>query len=168
MKKTLIYFFIFIIISFSRFIPHSPNFNIILALSFYVPAILGQRYILIILISYIFSDIVIGIHETIYWTWSSILIINLLALKLKETFSYRIIGSIVSAVIFFVITNFGFWTTGAYGLTLEGLITSYFMGIPFFANSLMSTIFFAFIFENIIKIKFINKYLKKNVNQRAD
>lgn len=167
MKKNLIYLFVFIIISFSRFIPHSPNFNIVLALSFYVPAILGQRYILVLLLSYIFTDIIIGLHDTIYWTWSSVLIINFLAIKLKNTFSYRVIGSILGAIIFFVVTNFGFWTTGAYGLTAEGLVTSYLMAIPFFSNSLVSTIFYACIFEGLIKINFINKYLKINFNQRS-
>ncbi len=36
---------IFIALASSRFIPHPPNFTSLIALSFYVPALLGPRYI---------------------------------------------------------------------------------------------------------------------------
>ena len=35
------------------------------------------------------------------------------------------------AIIFFIITNFGVWTTGMYGLTISGLKASYILAIPF-------------------------------------
>jgi len=36
---------ILLVLSASRFIPHPPNFTSLLALSFYIPAILGVRFI---------------------------------------------------------------------------------------------------------------------------
>ena len=36
---------IFLALAASRFIPHPPNFTSLLALSFYVPALLGIRYL---------------------------------------------------------------------------------------------------------------------------
>ena len=36
---------IFLLIAVSRFVPHPPNFTSLIALSFYVPAILGKKYI---------------------------------------------------------------------------------------------------------------------------
>ena len=43
---------IFAILSFSRFIPHPPNFTSLIALSFYVPAIFGTRYISIVILNF--------------------------------------------------------------------------------------------------------------------
>ena len=40
---------IFFALAASRFIPHPPNFTSLIALSFYVPAILGVRFIPVLL-----------------------------------------------------------------------------------------------------------------------
>ena len=63
----------------SRFIPHPPNFTSLLAISFYIPAFFGTRYISLVVISLIFTDIIIGLHSTIVFTWGSIAIIGLLS-----------------------------------------------------------------------------------------
>ena len=47
---------IFIALAVSRFIPHPPNFTSLLALSFYVPALFGIRYLPALLISFIITD----------------------------------------------------------------------------------------------------------------
>ena len=44
---------IFLALAASRFVPHPPNFTSLLALSFYVPAILGIRYLPALLISFV-------------------------------------------------------------------------------------------------------------------
>ena len=54
---------IFVVLAASRFIPHPPNFTSLLALSFYVPAILGIRYLPVLIVSFIITDLVIGFHE---------------------------------------------------------------------------------------------------------
>ena len=46
---------IFIALAASRFIPHPPNFTSLIALSFYVPAILGIRYLPALLISFVLT-----------------------------------------------------------------------------------------------------------------
>ena len=43
---------IFLVLAASRFIPHPPNFTSLLALSFYVPAILGIRFLPALVISF--------------------------------------------------------------------------------------------------------------------
>ena len=75
---------IFLLLCVSRFIPHPPNFTSLIALSIYVPIVLGQRYILILLLSFIFTDILIGFHSTVFFTWGSILIISLSSLIFNE------------------------------------------------------------------------------------
>ena len=48
---------ILIALSASRFIPHPPNFTSLIALSFYVPAFLGTRYLPALVISFLITDI---------------------------------------------------------------------------------------------------------------
>ena len=50
---------IFLALAASRFIPHPPNFTSLLALSFYVPALLGVRFIPSLVIGFIFTDIIV-------------------------------------------------------------------------------------------------------------
>ena len=61
-KNFLISIGIFLSLAASRFIPHPPNFTSLLALSFYVPAIFGIRYLPVLLISFAITDIIIGYH----------------------------------------------------------------------------------------------------------
>ena len=141
---------IFIALAASRFIPHPPNFTSLLALSFYVPAILGRRYIPAIIISFVLTDLIIGLHGTTFFTWGSVLIIGLISnYFIMNTFS-RLSGALIGALIFFVVTNFGIWTNGFYGYDFKGLISCYTLAIPFFAYSLISTIIFSSIIETIL------------------
>ena len=52
----------------SRFIPHPPNFTSLIALSFYIPALLGLRFLPALLLSFGLTDIIIGFHGTILFT----------------------------------------------------------------------------------------------------
>mgnify|MGYP007000161115 len=73
----------------------------------------------------------------------------------------RVFGVLISAIIFFVITNFGVWLLGSYGYTFSGLITCYVLAIPFFTNTAISTIIYAFIIEIILSI--FRRSLNKNI-----
>ncbi len=56
---------------------------------------------------------------------------------------------------FYLITNFGVWSLGSYGYTLDGFILCYTLAIPFFAYSMVSTFIFSGIIEGIIKLNLI-------------
>ena len=75
----------------------------------------------------------------------------------------RVSGSLLGACIFFLITNFGVWSMGSYGYTIEGFILCYTLALPFFAYSLISTFIFAGIIEGIIKFKFLK--IKNSIKQ---
>jgi hypothetical protein len=149
---------IFITLAATRFIPHPPNFTSLMALSFYVPAFLGIRYLPIVLISFAITDLIIGFHSVTLFTWGSVALIGLISRNFVKNISSRILGSLLGACIFFVITNFGIWSLGYYGYNLNGLLTCYTLAVPFFAYSLISTLFFSSIFEGtykFYKLKFI-------------
>ena len=148
---------IFITLSASRFIPHPPNFTSLLALSFYVPVFLGLRFLPVLIISFAITDLIIGYHSGTHWTWGSVLVIGLMSQYFSKNINFRLVGALFGAFIFFLITNFGVWTSGMYGFTISGLINCYFLAIPFFAFSLISTILFSLIIETgykLFKIKF--------------
>ncbi len=138
---------ILIALSASRLIPHPPNFTSLIAISFYVPAILGQRYIIALLISFLITDLLIGMHDLIFFTWGSVIVIGLISKYFIKNIYKRLIGVLSGALIFFILTNFGVWTTGFYGFTINGLISSYLLAIPFFTNTILSTVLFSILIE---------------------
>ena len=146
-------FGIFLALGASRFIPHPPNFTSLIALSFYVPVILGPRYIPALLLGFFITDIIIGFHSLTFFTWGSVLIIGLISNYFKSSLIKRISGSLIGALIFFVITNFGVWILGSYGYTLSGLVNCYILAIPFFTYSIISTLLFSSIIEMVCKLK---------------
>lgn len=76
---------------------------------------------------------------------------------------YRVLGSLLGAVIFFVLTNFGVWVTGFYGYTFTGLISCYLLAVPFFAYSLISTLTFSSLIEIVYKLKQKSNLIFKKV-----
>ena len=138
---------IFFSLAISRFVPHPPNFTSLIALSFYTPALLGVRFMPIVLASFALTDIFFGFHNTLLFTWGSVVLIGFLAQYLSSSFLRRIIGASISAIVFFVITNFGVWVSGLYSSDLNGLFTTYLLAIPFFTNTVISTLLFSLIIE---------------------
>jgi len=153
MKYLSISLGIFIALAASRFIPHPPNFTSLLALSFYVPALLGMRYLPALLISFIITDFFIGFHSSSLFTWGSIIFIGLLSQYFIKTLTLRISGSLIGACLFYLITNFGVWSLGSYGYSFEGLILCYTLAIPFFGYTIISTFIFSSVIEAIYKYK---------------
>jgi len=160
MNYLKIFIGIFIALSASRFIPHPWNFTSLLALSFYVPAILGLRYIVLVIIAFAITDFFIGYHGLTFWTWGSVFIIGFLPLYFKNSIKLRIPGALTGAVIFFLVTNFGVWVTGLYGYTVEGLVACYTLAIPFFTSTLLSTFLFSLLIEGVYKL-----YNTKSANE---
>ena len=153
---------IFLALAASRFIPHPPNFTSLLALSFYIPTLLGARYLPSLVLSFIVTDLIIGFHGVTLFTWGSIILIGLGSRFFTSTILSRVFGSLLGASLFFVITNFGVWTLGSYSYTFEGLLLCYTLAIPFFTYSLISTFIFSGIIEGICKFKKINLLIKIN------
>ena len=154
---------IFLAFSASRFIPLPHNFTSLLALSFYVPALMGRKFLPTLIFSFVITDFFIGFHGTILFTWGSVLFIGLISKYFTSSILTRIFGSLIGACIFFIITNFGVWSLGSYGYTFEGLLLCYTLAIPFFTYSVISTFIFASVIETIYKIKFVKTCIKRGI-----
>ena len=154
MKKNLVISVgIFLSLAASRFIPHPPNFTSLIALSFYVPVILGIRYLPALLISFVITDLIIGYHSGTHWTWGSVLLIGLSSQFFIKNIAFRLSGALLGALIFFLITTFGVWSSGMYGYTAAGLVNCFVLAIPFFSHTVISTLIFSVIIEVVYKIK---------------
>ncbi|MDD5005646.1 MAG: hypothetical protein PHS93_03985 [Candidatus Omnitrophica bacterium] len=129
-----------------RFIPHTANFTPILAIALFGGAYLDKKYaILLPLALMMLTDIFLGVHNTVLFTWGSIILISGLGMFLRERKSAAnvTLSALSSAVLFFIITNFGVWIMGWYPRTLNGLISCYTLAIPFFRTSIISTLVFS-------------------------
>lgn len=135
----------------ARVVPHPANFAPIAAIAIFGGAKLPRKLAFTLpLVIMIVSDVMLGLHDTIMYTWGSFLLIALLSnvfLRNREN-AFTVVGSgIIASVLFFIITNFGVWVQGSlYPSTVEGLIQSYVMAIPFFRNTLAGDIVYTSIF----------------------
>jgi hypothetical protein len=152
---------IFLTLAASRFIPHPPNFTSLLALSFYIPALFGVRYLPTLLVSFILTDLFIGFHGVTLFTWGSIVVIGFMSKFFTSNIINRILGALMGACLFYLITNFGVWSLGSYGYNLEGFIACYTLALPFFGNTLVSTLLFSVIIEAILQRRIL---FKKKIN----
>ena len=148
---------IFLTLAASRFIPHPPNFTSLIALSFYIPLIFGLKFIPILIFCFVVTDFFIGFHSITFFTWGSVFIIGLITKFSKYNIFFRLIGAFFASLIFFIFSNFGVWVLGSYGYSYEGLITCYIAAIPFYTNTLLSTLIYSAIIETILHFYKSNK-----------
>ena len=144
--KVLLIASIIFLVSLTRLVPHLPNFTPILALAIFGGAYLPNRIIALSLpiLAMFLSDLIIGFHSQIYAVYVTIIVLSLLGnmIKTKNIKNLAIIG-FAGSLIFFMITNFSVWLSGGlYPLTIDGLLECYIMAIPFFHNTLISTLLF--------------------------
>ena len=129
----------------SRIAIHSPNFTPVIAVALFSGVYLNRKYATVIpLILMIASDIVIGFHDTILYTWGSVVLISLIGLVIKQNkrVTTIAIAGTFSSILFFIITNFGAWLSPLYPHTWQGLQECYIAAIPFFRNTFLSTVLY--------------------------
>tara|TARA_B100000029_G_scaffold497730_1_gene565638 strand:- start:2541 stop:3053 length:513 start_codon:yes stop_codon:yes gene_type:complete len=144
--KVILLCFVIFLVSLTRVFPHPPNFTPILALAIFGGMYLPNKLtaLSIPIIAMFLSDLIIGFHSQIYAVYLSIIILSFLGnmIEKKNIFNLSILG-ISGSLLFFILTNFSVWLTeGLYTLNITGLIQCYIMAIPFFHNTLISTIIF--------------------------
>ena len=124
-----------------------------IAVTLYTSIFFGSRSLPFIILAYAITDFFIGFHNLLLFTWGSLALIGIFN-KFYNSFLTRIIGTFFSSLIFFILTNFGVWTlSDLYTSNINGLINCYIMAIPFFANTLISTILFGLLLESFILYK---------------
>ena len=158
MMNLKIAIFVFLALAVTRFIPHPPNFTSLIALSLYVPIVFGLQSILLVVAAFFVTDLVIGFHSLLFFTWGSVVLIGFLSKYFYQNIYYRFSGALIGSIIFYIVSNFGVWVSGSYGFTLTGLMNCYIAAIPFFSYTVISTILFSSIIEFLLYLK--NKPIK--------
>ena len=155
LKKEIFPISLIVILAFARLIPHPPNFTPIIA----VAIISGYFFknfnlsALTLLVAMLISDLFIGFYENIIFVYLSLILITFIFHKISRKINFKnlFIYGFAGSVIFFVISNFGVWALGspgvydiAYEKNLNGLMQCYILAIPFFGNTFLSTLIFAY------------------------
>ena len=140
-----------IVLSFSRLIPHPWNFTPVLAMGIF-SGFYFKNFILssfIVIFSMFVGDLYLGLHSTMFFTYISLIIAVALGLFVnKFKFTEVLFTGLASSVCFFAITNFGAWLTlEMYEKNLTGLLQSYVLAIPFFHNTLISTLLYLIVLK---------------------
>ncbi len=130
-----------------RLIPHPANIAPIGAIALFGGSKLPKRYaVSVIVATMLLSDVLIGFHGVMAYTWGSYLLIALLGGSILQKASVIKIGgmALTSSFLFFVISNFGVWLhSGMYTKTIEGLMQCYIMALPFYQNTVIGDVFFS-------------------------
>jgi hypothetical protein len=139
---------IVLIAALMRIVPHPANVTPIAAMALFAGAYLPDRRLALVipLAAMLLSDLVIGLHASMLYVYAGVAVTVLIGgamLKRNPSVMPAIAASLVSSVMFFLITNYGTWVTGVlYPRTAEGLMMAYTAGIPFFRNSVLGDLFF--------------------------
>ena len=154
---------IILLLALSRLIPHPPNFTPILGMAIFSGAIISKRIIayLIPLSAMLLSDLYLGFHSSMPIIYFSLAVCVLIGTFIESRVS--IINSLLSislgVLVFFLITNLAVWYgSGMYEHSISGLMTCYFMGLPFVQNTFISSLLYgmgAFFIYDIINKRMI-------------
>jgi hypothetical protein len=141
----------------ARLIPHSPNFSPIAALALFAGASFASKRaaLLVPLMALVLSDLVLGFYPLAPVVYGSFALIACLGLWLRHRQSVALIGSaaLASAVLFFVLTNFGVWALGGwYPRTWAGLAACFAAAVPFFRNTLTSDLIYSALLFGILAL----------------
>lgn len=149
----------------ARLIPHIPNFTPVESLTLFSTAyILRKRWAFVLSVTLLYiSDFIINNtvarsffpdHEGMVW-FSQYMIFTVVAMAMIVLVSSKflrkinvgnvILSVLIASVIFFIVTNFGSWVgeKSIYTRDLNGLMTSFAAGLPFFRSSLISNLLFS-------------------------
>lgn len=154
-----------------RLIPHAPNFAPISAIAIFSGSKFSKKWgVTIAVLAMLVSDLFLGFYNL--WIMASVYVCFIFSvflgslLKSRKNFAGIILVSLLSSLLFFIVTNFAVFTlTSWYEKTFSGLIYCYFMALPFFRNTLFGDVFYSFMFFGLFELALlVFKKYEKNIN----
>ena len=147
-SKSAILILTIIALAVIRLLPHPPNFTPIAAMALFGGAYFSSRWMafLVPLGAMFLSDAILGFHgATMIAVYCSFILVVALGLRLKKNISLASVPimALVSAILFYLITNFAVWVgSPIYTQDLSGLVLCYTAAIPFFHYSVLGNLVF--------------------------
>ena len=150
LQKEIFTISLILILLFSRLIPHPPNFTPLIAVAIMSSYFFKNIYLSLatLLISMLLADVFIGFYKHMFFVYLSLSLIVFVFFGISKKINYKnlFVFGFLASFIFYLISNFGVWALGnIYEKNLNGLIECYFLAIPFFKNTVFSTIFYSYI-----------------------
>lgn len=157
--KVLVVFTFIVIAALTRMLPHPPNFAPIAAMALFAGVYMKDRKLAFLLpvVAMLVSDFGLqlmywtgfrsfeGFHSGMVWVYGALALITVIGYLMKGRVNVGklTMGGLAGSILFFAITNFGVWATGAlYPATMDGLVASYVAAIPFFHYTLLGDAFY--------------------------
>lgn len=150
--RFLVILTVIFVAAFMRLIPHWPNFTPIAGIALFGGTYIGRRHLAFIipLVAMLLSDLFLGLHQTMLAVYLSFALIVGIGFLLRRQVSVFTVlsASIVSSLLFFLVTNFASWQSGMmpYPMNINGLLECYAAGLPFLNNGLMGDLFYNTVF----------------------
>ncbi len=146
--------YLFVIIGvLARLIPHPVNFAPILAIALFGGTYLNKKTALWVPLSALFiSDLFLGTYSPVLmlFVYASTLASGVLGLWLRKHKNIANIAgtSLLSALVFYLLSNFGVWVRphSGYPHNWAGLIECYVMALPFLKNTVASNLIYTTVF----------------------
>lgn len=148
---------IVLVATMSRLLPHPPNVTAVGAMALFGGAYFSQRwqsyavpFLALWLSDLILNNVVYKAFNPSFtlmsahsvWSYVAFMVVvffsTMMLKKVKVT--TVLTASLVSSLLFYLITNFGAWYAdpfGMYSRGADGLLTSYVMGLPYLMNTIM-------------------------------
>ena len=148
--------------AFTRLVPHPPNFTAVGAMALFGGAYFSEKKFAFIvpLIAMLLSDLIIGFHNGMLSVYLSFVLIVGIGIMLSRNIKFKnvVAASLISSILFFVLTNFQMWLLSPlYTKNVAGLVTCYTAAIPFFHYTILGDLFFVGILFGLfaaIQLKF--------------
>lgn len=161
MNKALLILSALLIGVLARWLPHPPNFSPIIAIAIFMGLKMPNRlWAAAVPLAIMFvTDLALGFYSLFYITYAALAVLaifthwlpknGVLKSKALQTVGFGLAGSIW----FYLTTNAAaWWSTGIYTKDFSGLLQSYVAGIPFFQNTMISSLAFTALFMVLDKV----------------
>lgn len=137
-----------------RLIPHPFNFTPIAATALFAGAHFNHKKeaLLVTLIPMFFSDLYLGIYNSLFFTYAGLCSVIYIGTALRKTQRIQniIFFGLLGSLSFYALSNFGVWLcSGLYEHSIQGLIECYWFAIPFLQNCICSMLLFSLIFFSL-------------------
>lgn len=140
----------------TRLAPHPANFTALGAIALWAMTLIPSRPLALVipLFTLVLSDLWIGFHDQVGWVYGAFVVVAALSLWIqpRQSWGRTLGGSLIASLVFFFITNFGFWAqSGMYPMNAGGLLESYFAGLPFLKNQIAGDLFFSGVLGLVVR-----------------
>ncbi|MFA6511590.1 MAG: DUF6580 family putative transport protein [Patescibacteria group bacterium] len=141
-----------------RMVPHPANFTPLTAIALVSGMYFRGKWVALVpVLTMVVSDVFLGWHNIVLFTWGSFAAAVLIGVFLRRTeISTRIIGgALAGSTLFFLVTNWAVWQfTVMYTKDFSGLLLSYEMALPFFRTMLTGDLIYTAALVGVFELVF--------------